>query len=201
MLSILAWLAAATSLVAASAGSHDCVIAGPEFPSPQKLSGSKLLSEAIETFENHLANADLGLKPNDTAWGVALFSAKENKTIYEHFYSPPIDIGGDDVDRDSVFRIGSVSKVFSVYSFLIEVGDDHFNEPITKYVPELANRSSHVDPDIVYDDINNVKWEEVTLGELASHAAGIPRDRKFWRSPPINTVKALTEDLKQLVMT
>ncbi|KAI0451260.1 beta-lactamase/transpeptidase-like protein [Xylaria acuta] len=160
---------------------HACALAGPGFPSPSGLSNSSLLRENITEFEKSLHDVQLGLQANDTAWAVALFSSKENRTLYEHYYTPPIDVGVSQVDSNSIFRIGSVSKVFSVWSFLIEVGDKHFNDPITKYVPELANLTCHgrSDDQELYNDIDHVKWDEITLGQLASHAAGIPRDPTF----------------------
>ncbi|KAI0414742.1 beta-lactamase/transpeptidase-like protein [Xylaria grammica] len=173
-------LALATTVLATS--SNTCALAGPGFPSPSRLSNSSLLSSAITQFEKSLQDAQLGLQGNDSAWAVALFSSKENKTLYERYYTPPIDVGVSKVGPDSIFRVGSVSKVFSVWSFLIEVGDEYFNDPITKYVPELANlgcSGKGANPQEVYNDIDHVRWQEVTLGELASHAAGIPRDPTF----------------------
>lgn len=152
----------------------ECALAGPGFPSPSGLSNSLLLREAIASLNRSLNNVQLGLQANDTAWAMALFSSKENKTLYEHYYSPPID-GVSKVDGNSIFRIGSISKVFSVWSFLMEVGDEHLNDPITKYIPELANLTCMGNNEL-YNDIDHVRWEEITLGQLASHAAGIPRD-------------------------
>lgn len=154
---------------------RECALAGPGFPSPSHLSKSSLLREAISSFNKSLQDVQLGLQTNEAAWAVALFSSKENKTLYEHYYTPPIH-GMSKVDGNSIFRIGSISKVFSVWSFLKEVGDQHFNDPITKYVPELANLTC-TDHDELYNDIDHVRWDEITLGQLASHAAGIPRDR------------------------
>ncbi|KAI1734999.1 beta-lactamase/transpeptidase-like protein [Xylaria scruposa] len=160
---------------------HPCALAGPAFPSPSGLFNSSTLNETIAEFEKSLNSAQLGLQANDTAWAVALFSSKENKTLYERYYTPPIDVGVSKVDGNSIFRIGSVSKVFSVWSFLIEVGDERFNDPVTKYIPELANLTYNGgnDHQEVYNDIDHVRWEEVTLGQLASHAAGIPRDPTY----------------------
>lgn len=159
----------------------ECALAGPGFPSPSRLSNSSLLSEAIASFGKSLDDVQLDLQANDTAWAVALFSSKQNETLYEHYYTPPIDVGVSKVDRNSIFRIGSVSKVFSVWSFLISVGDEHFNDPITKYIPELANLpcTDGLGQQELYNDIDHVRWEEVTLGQLASHAAGIARDREL----------------------
>lgn len=176
----LARLAALVPVAAAANASPDCLLPGPSFPAPSWLSNSSLLADVTAQFETLLTNTSLGLQANDTAWGVALFSSKENKTLYEKYYTPPVDVGVKTVDRDSIFRIGSVSKVFSVWSFLIEVGDGCFKDPITKYVPELANLSSQSfhGPGPIPDDLSNIIWEDITLEELASHAAGIPRDRE-----------------------
>lgn len=158
--------------------SPGCPAAGPDLPPPSHFANSTFLSDAITQVEALLANHTLGLQANDTAFGIALFSAKENITLYERYYTPPIDVGVEKVDRDSIFRIASVSKVFTVWSFLIEAGDGYFNDPITKFVPELANltRDASANGTVVYDDLDEVRWEDVTLGNLASQAAGIPRD-------------------------
>ncbi|KAK5628829.1 hypothetical protein RRF57_004544 [Xylaria bambusicola] len=171
---IFGLLVLATTILAST-----CPLAGPGFPPPSQLSNSSALSQSITKFERLFRGTSL--KGNDTAWAVALFSSKENKTLYEHYYTPPVDIGVSRVDRDSIFRIGSVTKIFSVWSFLIEVGDEYFLEPVTKYIPELANSSCAmgVCQQEVYNDIDCVKWNEVTLGQLASQSAGIPRDPTY----------------------
>ncbi|KAI1365730.1 beta-lactamase/transpeptidase-like protein [Xylaria arbuscula] len=173
---IVGLFALTTSVVAASL---TCPLAGPGFLSPSHLSNSSALSETIAKFE--LLSQNATLLGNDTAWAVALFSSKENKTLYEYYYLPPIDAGVSKVDCNSIFRIGSVTKVFTVWSFLMEVGDKEFQTPITKYIPELANLTcpKEINQQEVYNDIDCVKWDEVTLGQLASQAAGIPRDPTY----------------------
>ena len=161
-------------LMASSLGAlgAECILAGPGFPSPCHLSKSSHQTYATSEFEALLVQNDL--LPDGTAWAVALFSSKENKTLYEKYYTPPVDVGVKKVDQNSVFRIASISKLFTVWSFLKEVGDERFNDPVTWYIPELANLSRM--NDTVYDDLDQVRWDEVTLGQLASSAAGIPRD-------------------------
>ena len=66
------------------------------------------------------------------------------------------------VDENSIFRIGSLSKLFTVYTFLIERGMRDWREPITKYVVELANAAN-----------NTTDWRDITIEDLASHMAGI----------------------------
>lgn len=181
---LLVSLALATKAIAAGT---QCDLAGPGFPAPSELSSSNKLVEAIATFEKLL---DDGLRANNTAWTVALFSSKEKKTLYEQYHTPEIDVGVATVNEHSIFRIASISKVFSVWSFLIEVGDERFGDPITKYVPELLDSENSISSrncssSVIYDDIDRVKWEEVTLGQLASHAAGITRDRKSSHCVPL----------------
>ena len=75
------------------------------------------------------------------------------------------------VDENSIYRIGSISKMFTVYTFLLELGDGYWNQPVTKYVPELAAAAKD-------DVITQVQWEDVTLGDLAGQMAGIDRECK-----------------------
>lgn len=96
-----------------------------------------------------------------------------NKTLFEDFYTPPMNVGVSKVNRDSIFRIGSVSKVVSVYGFLVGAGYDYFNNLITKWVPEVTNVPLEDNSsDMLYDDINQARWDEITLGQLSSHLAG-----------------------------
>lgn len=160
----------------------DCPLDGPAFPSPSHLSESPLFSEAVSLFESYVTDEKLGLKANDTAWAVAIFSAKENKTLYERYHTPPIDVGVNEVDGDSIFRLASLTKVLTVWTYLAELGDASFNEPITKYIPELARTNTTTNA--IYDDIDKARWEDITIGDLASQAAGIARDGKLQHASP-----------------
>lgn len=164
------------SFLAPGGSDSDCPLFGPEYPPPSKLSQSCWFATAIQAFEKQVANDTTGLAPNDTAWAVAFFSAKEDKIIYERYHTPPLDMGVKEVNRDSIFRLASVSKIFTVWTLLRSIGDCRFNDPISYYVPELANQ--RIFADVLYDDIEHVRWEDVTLGELASQSSGIARDGK-----------------------
>ena len=39
---------------------------------------------------------------------------------------------------ETVYRVGSISKLLFLYTFLVEVGHAHWHRPITDFVPELA---------------------------------------------------------------
>lgn len=170
----------------------DVPLSGPDFPPPSHLSSSPALRSTIKKFEAHLNDKSSGLKTEDTAFAVSFFSSREKVTLYENYYTPPaVDMGVKEVDHDSVFRTGSISKVITVWAFLIAVGDEHFSDPVTKHIPELADlvaKRSEIfeDSSVTYDDIEDVRWEDITLGQLASHGAGVARDREsVSRSTPI----------------
>lgn len=85
-------------------------------------------------------------------------------------------VGTKSVNSDSVYRLGSIGKVLSVYIFLIQDGDIHWNEPITKYIPELA---AAVANNTTAPNGVTPKWNEITLGQLCNHMSGLPRDCKW----------------------
>jgi hypothetical protein len=118
------------------------------------------------------------LESNATSFSVQIISATADKPLFEFHHTAPAlasaPLGVHTVDGNTRYRIGSVSKLFTVYLFLIEAGDLHWSEPITKYVPELRGLGESNG-----DFFESVAWDEVTLGSLASHMAGIGRDCKL----------------------
>lgn len=83
-------------------------------------------------------------------------------------------MGVREVDENTVFRIGSNSKLWTMLLYMTFNGTKYFEEPDTKYVPELRwNILNHTTG---VDEIDAVRWEDVTIGQLASHQAGIARD-------------------------
>jgi CubicO group peptidase (beta-lactamase class C family) len=75
-------------------------------------------------------------------------------------------VGVKNVNSHSQYRIGSISKLFTVYTFLIEAGDVKFNDPITKYVPELAASARHEQ-----NAVDSVDWES-DCGESCESGVG-----------------------------
>lgn len=103
---------------------------------------------------------------------VQAFDATDSNPLFQWTYTGNNlnpTLGVRHVDQNTVFRVGSVSKIWAMYLFLVKAGLEPFAEPITKYIPELQAAISG-------DAINSVQWANVTIGELASHLAGIGRD-------------------------
>jgi CubicO group peptidase (beta-lactamase class C family) len=113
---------------------------------------------------------------NLTTFSIGIFSVSEDALIYQRHYAAEsvqnAETGVRNVDSDSIYRLGSISKALSVYLFLIRDGDRHFNELITSYIPELATAAPNMDSQ------NGVtpNWNEITIGQLASYMAGLSED-------------------------
>ena len=41
------------------------------------------------------------------------------------------------MDGDTVYRIASISKLLTVYTLLLEIGDKYWGRAITDFIPEL----------------------------------------------------------------
>ena len=108
-----------------------------------------------------------------------MFSISENDLIYQRHYTDPCvnnsEAGTQKVNADSIYRLGSISKLLAVYLWLIREGDQRFNDPVTKYIPALAAAaaSTPASPNGITPN-----WNELTIGQLASHMGGIARDCK-----------------------
>ncbi|KAF3039889.1 hypothetical protein E8E12_003956 [Didymella heteroderae] len=83
--------------------------------------------------------------------------------------------GVKEVGPDTIYRIGSVSKIFTVLAFLAEVGDTHWNTPITEFIPELAQFSARALTQPI-DDVRRTDWEDITIGALVAQVSGVGRD-------------------------
>ncbi|KAH8422268.1 serine hydrolase domain-containing protein [Aspergillus melleus] len=164
-----------------------CPLLGPAFP-PFKLDPSfKDVSEAIKALTHELddqiksGNGSHGITyPNTTSFSLALFSTNEGAGsdgpfFYDyHYTAPSLKESGHyrAADVNSVYRIGGLSQIFTVWTLMATADDGVLDDVVTKYLPELesANRDAAEDAD------GFVAWERVTIGQLASHMAGIARD-------------------------
>jgi CubicO group peptidase (beta-lactamase class C family) len=89
-----------------------------------------------------------------------------------------LDNGTDrEVDGDTLFEIGSVTKVFTALLLqdMVERGEMKLTDPAQKYLPESAKMPTF-------------EGREVTLLHLATHTSGLPRDADnlsppTWHSP------------------
>ncbi|KAI9870389.1 MAG: hypothetical protein M1830_004312, partial [Pleopsidium flavum] len=162
-----------------------CPLLGPTFPKPLNLSTNDLIRSAATLLSSSIEE---GLHPyigqdsvlgnvtdtlDSTSFSTRIFSVHDNAPIFEHHHTArrlDVSAGGTTrVTADTVFRIGSVSKVLTVYALLLQGRRVSWDDPVSAYIPELMMTEG-------VDEVQSVQWGEVTVGALASHMAGIGRD-------------------------
>lgn len=168
---------------------NPCPLLGPDFPPPSDLLNSHVIQNAKQNLSHSLQAALLNasiygqLDSNATSFSLDVYSIRETQPLFTYHFSAPALAhpaqGVATVDSNTIYRIGSISKLLTVYTYLIEVGDVSFNQPITKYVPELASYAANHATALQSNEIDFVDWNSITVGALASHMAGISRDFAF----------------------
>ena len=87
----------------------------------------------------------------------------DGELLYEHGYGVKRRNWGDQVDADTVFRIGSVTKQMTAAVVMqqVELGRVELGAPVTRYVPEFALSG---------------KWsaDRITLWHLLTHTSAFP---------------------------
>lgn len=149
-----------------------CPITGPLLPLPQQLSSSPLINTAGEKLKTLLDSAvsgsiTAGWQTNVTSFSIALTDTNNASSApfweYHHTVSANVN-RTEDSDGDTQYMLASVTKVFTDLA-LLKLGLD-LDDPITKYLPELAG------------DDSPIQWKQVTLRALGNHLAAIPQTCK-----------------------
>jgi CubicO group peptidase (beta-lactamase class C family) len=181
---LLAVVAATTALAG-----PNCPPLGPVYEKPNNFNTSSAIQAAIAnltaTFTAWDQNNSSAIRANTTSYSIEVFStSKEHPVVFEwHHTAASLEAAATNTsgvrktDANAVYRLGSLTKIFTVYTWLAQDGDAKWNEPITKYVPELAAAAERARS----DPVANVAWDEVTIGSLAGQLSGAIRDCKFCR--------------------
>ncbi|KAI2628215.1 beta-lactamase/transpeptidase-like protein [Xylaria nigripes] len=141
-----------------------CPPLGPVIPAPTNLSAHDSVHAAFQIITNGFQN----------------ITSSFNKTgpILELHHTPPVldtNRGASVIGSETIYRIGSISKIFAVLSVLTQ-GQMKLEDPITKYVPELRDFMSEAVPEA--NNITAVNWDQVTAGSLRTHMSSIGASRR-----------------------
>ncbi|KAL2670076.1 hypothetical protein Neosp_014957 [[Neocosmospora] mangrovei] len=151
-----------------------CRPEGPVLPRPTALAESSIFKEAAANLTDTLDAAvsgsiTAGWPVNNVSFSLAVVSADQDKPgvpIWEyHHLASANENGTKNLDRDSQYLIGSVSKVIATY-VLLKSGID-LDAPVTTYLPKLGDKKS------------TIQWRDVSLRMLASHLSGAPANYGF----------------------
>ncbi|KAL2852472.1 beta-lactamase/transpeptidase-like protein [Aspergillus pseudoustus] len=150
-----------------------CPPDGPLLPRPTDLANSKYVQNAARNLTAILDSAvqgdiKAGWIVENVSFSLALVSPygpsgrEDNvRPFWEyHHRGKNNEQGVQEVNGDTQYLIGSVSKVFSDLT-LLKSGVD-LTAPVTDFLPQLRSPRS------------KIRWENITLEMLADHLAGIP---------------------------
>ncbi|KAF4471353.1 UPF0214 yfeW [Fusarium albosuccineum] len=152
----------------ALADAKACPPLGAVFPAPKAPSESKIVRVAAAKLKVGLEQL-FAANVKTSALSIGVKSVHEDDPLFTYHFTPPIPgEGTEKVDIDTVFRIGSGSKLFTVLAALVNSEID-MEASVLKYLPELNETAKN-------DDIFSLKWDDITVGSLASHLSGIGAD-------------------------
>ncbi|KAF2715980.1 beta-lactamase/transpeptidase-like protein [Polychaeton citri CBS 116435] len=152
-------------LLIAPPSSAICYEPSPAFPVPQWEHNSPALLASLDTIEKALTPV-LNLDEYDSA-SVSIELTTSSRTIWSRHHSPRVfdeqRPGTKHVDSESVYRVASITKVFTTLGILFQhqARNLSLDDSIDKYVPELDGEMA---------------WHDITLRALASQLSGIPRE-------------------------
>ncbi|KAH7120362.1 beta-lactamase/transpeptidase-like protein [Dactylonectria estremocensis] len=153
---------------------------GPSFSSNFDPSNSKAVRHAKSVFPGLIDNlfSTGALNKTDLVFAVDVFSAATNKSIYSYYHGGQGQnetLTAGVLNDTTISRLGSVSKLFTVYAILAQAGIEVLSHPVTRYLPELRGNSTG-------EYLDKIQWDEITVGALASQQAGTGGATDFFMS-------------------
>ncbi len=142
-----------------------CFEPSTAFPVPSWPNGKHDLAPAFSAIGTGLDGLVANKKYDAVSISVEITSQSES--LWSHFHTArkqnSTRPGASVVDGDSLYRIASITKTFTVLGLLYqhEAGNLNLETPIKHYIPELTG---------------SIPWHDITLRALASQLSGIPRD-------------------------
>lgn len=180
--------AIAVSLLIPSSSAKACAPLGAVLPAPQAPSEHPLVQSAIEGLTAALEEIASG-KLNTSAVSIGVKSIHEDSQLFGYHFTPPVNsgIGTEEVDENTIYRVGSVSKMMPALAVL-QNENINLDDSVLVYLPELENATNS-------DAVNAIAWKDVTVRSLANHLGGLATDCKsllFLLSIPVGVQPWLT---------
>lgn len=202
---ILSFLFTVAALNTIAFARTDQKLLGPSFEYPTHVSSSKVIQEAVQNI-TYTLNAAIRtgkshfstFNGSTTSFSLTAVSQLDSTPIIDfHHTSGSLNVSAGSTSKvtsNTVYRIGSVSKLFTVYALLLHNGTSYWNHPVTDFIPELRQASQDVTNQSSI--IDRVQWDQVTVGALASQLSGIGRDCTFFFFFCTSSIKLQTKVIR-----
>ncbi|OLN96383.1 Beta-lactamase-like protein-like protein 1 [Colletotrichum chlorophyti] len=158
-------LVAASLAAFAGATPWQCPPLGAVLPKAKNPSAHPAVRAAVDAFIASLEAETAAF--NGSAVSVGVKSAIETEPMVDFHFSPPDrhPDGAQVVDRHTVYRLGSVSKVFTVLAALQRDDVIGWEDSIADFIPELRENAK--------TGIDYLDWDDVTVEAAVTHLGGI----------------------------
>lgn len=165
------------SLTAVQAAKN-CYPTTPIVPPPRNLSTSPIFKQATQNLTKTYDNITSGYYAvpwpvQNVSFSVAVVALDQHDPhvpVWEYHHLAEGNGKGTKVlDRESQWLIGSITKAVTDYLMLKSGIDIH--KSVVEYLPQLRDAELK----------STTRWEDVTLGMLGSHMAGVTADCKSSR--------------------
>ncbi|KAF6834584.1 hypothetical protein CPLU01_04869 [Colletotrichum plurivorum] len=172
MLSKTAFLAITAFLAGAQANA--CPPTGRTLPPSQAPRDSPVVKETIQKIKESLTAFTSTPDLNATAIAIGIKTVQEDSPLFEFYHTPAVAEASSakEVTIDTVFRGGSITKLFTVLAAL-QSADIQFTDPVTKYLPGLKKDVVKAEAGASF---NPIPWDNITIEDLASHVSGVGGD-------------------------
>lgn len=148
-----------------------CPPLGAVLPPPQAPSQNEAVKTANQKLKSTI-DSSFSSKLNTSGISIMVKSIHEDKPLFSYHFTPPVlsDIGTAAIDDNTIFRVGSLSKIFPALAAL-QSNSIHMDDSVLEYIPELKNAAAA-------GSAEAIPWEDVTVDSLMTHLSGLATDSK-----------------------
>jgi hypothetical protein len=128
----------------------DLSLLGPAYLPVTNFSGSAF-GDAKRTVKNAIdeavATGNSTFSPFNNvsnAFAASVFSLSTGESLFDYYFVGPElneSLSTGALTEDAIFRTGSLGKLFTVYAWLVDVGDSVWFESISKYIVRISVNS------------------------------------------------------------
>ena len=163
------------TLVFQAAAQNYCSPLGPILPAARLTSSNDVVTKIIQGILSELHEQTQSL--NASALSINIKSTYETTPLLNFHHTLPFfnSKGTHKVDINTVYRVASISKVYTVLAILQLEDKINLSDPVTKYVPELNELAKEKS---AQNAITVVEWHSVTIGALCNQLGGISAVRE-----------------------
>ena len=146
-----------------------CSQPSPAFPLPEYSKHQPIILDALRKIQNEVESIVADKTYDTTAFSIEVTTSKQ--TLWSSFHTArdrdTLRRGAAEVNGNSVYRIASITKTFTVLGVLQQHAAGHLNldDSVDTYLTELKGPQS-----------GSMPWKDITLRSLASQLSGLPQD-------------------------